>query len=64
MKLFNRWGQMVFQKNEISANDVNAGWNGTLSGQPLSSDVYVYVIEVLCDNNTSMILKGDVTLLR
>jgi len=64
MKLFNRWGQMVFQKNDIKANDVNAGWNGTLSGQPLSSDVYVYIIEVLCDNNSSMILKGDVTLLR
>lgn len=64
MKIYNRWGQMVFQKNDLNANDINAGWRGNFGEQPLNSDVFVYVIELICDNNTSMILKGDVTLLK
>ena len=64
MKIFNRWGEIVFAKAEFTANDASAGWNGTFNNKQLSSDVYVYTIEVVCDNNTIIPLKGNVTLLR
>lgn len=64
MKIFNRWGEIVFSKSEFAANDASAGWNGTFNGKQLTADVYVYTIEVVCDNNQIIPLKGNLTLLR
>ncbi len=33
MRVFNRWGEIVFEKNDFSANDPSAGWNGTYKGK-------------------------------
>jgi len=48
----------------ISPNDPTAGWDGTYKGKKLNSDVFVYTAEVLCENNTPIILNGNVALLR
>ena len=29
MKIFNRWGEIVYQRNDMMPNDASAGWNGT-----------------------------------
>lgn len=63
-KIFNRWGEEVFAKINFSANDPSAGWNGTYKGQRLAPDVYVYMFEILCENNTVMLYKGNITLLK
>jgi gliding motility-associated-like protein len=64
MKIFNRWGDLVFEKSECNANDENAGWNGTYKNGKLTPDVYVYIVDVVCSNNTVFTLKGNVTLIR
>lgn len=64
MRIFSRWGQQVFWRQNFLANDASAGWNGTFNGVPLSADVYVYMIDVVCENNTIVTLKGDVMLTR
>ncbi len=64
MKIFNRWGNVVFQAENIDPNDASAGWNGTYKGSKLTPDVYVYIVEVVCDNNTIIPLKGNVTLIQ
>jgi gliding motility-associated-like protein len=64
MRVFNRWGEVVFEKKEFPANDPSAGWNGTYKGKPASPDAYIYTMEILCENNTVIPVKGNVTLLR
>ncbi len=64
MTVFNRWGQIVFDRKGFAVNDAAQGWNGTFKGQPASADVYVYLIEIICDNNQVIPVKGNVTLLR
>jgi gliding motility-associated-like protein len=64
LKVFNRWGEVVFEKNNFTANDPSAGWNGTYKGRILSPDVFVYVMVVLCYNNQTVEMKGNVTLLQ
>ncbi len=64
MRIFNRWGEVVFEKKEFPANDPSAGWNGTYKGKPASPDAYIYSMEILCENNTVIPVKGNVTLLR
>ncbi len=63
-RVFNRWGQMVFEKLNFQPNQQTHGWNGKLNGKDLSSDVYVYAVEVMCDNGEVFIEKGNVMLLR
>lgn len=62
--IFNRWGEVVFERKDFRPNEKSAGWDGTFKGQKASSDVYVYMLEILCDNNMVVPLKGNVTLLR
>ncbi|GEO09137.1 hypothetical protein SAE01_16330 [Segetibacter aerophilus] len=63
-KVFNRWGQLVYQKNGGGANNPLDGWDGNLNGAPLQPDVYVYLIDVVCANNTIFPFKGNVSLIR
>ena len=64
LTVFNRWGEMVFQRLNFPANTANMGWNGTFGGKPLPADVYVYIVEVVCDNAQVVAIHGSVTLLR
>ena len=63
-RVFSRWGQQVFQRQNFLINDAAAGWDGTFKGQKLPPDVYVYIIEVYCENGALINLKGDVMLVR
>ncbi len=64
MRIFSRWGEVVFEKNNFTPNDVSAGWNGTFKGSKLNPDVYVYTIDIICDNSTTMTFKGNVALIQ
>ena len=64
LTVFNRWGQMVFQRRDFPANAATMGWDGNFNGKPAAADAYVYVAEVICNNGQVVILKGNVTLIR
>lgn len=64
IQIYNRWGQQVFWKYDVRANEASAGWDGTFKGIQAKSDVYVYVAQVECENKTVMTVKGDVMLVR
>lgn len=66
MKIFNRWGVPVFEKWNFPANTENrdAAWDGNYLGKAQPSDVYIYVIEVICENGAVLSYKGNVTLIR
>ena len=64
MKIFNRWGQEVFQTNEVKIN-----WNGRKRGEKgdCSEGVYFYVCtinELKLNGISSYKLKGTVILIR
>ena len=63
-RVYNRWGEEVFKEVAFYTNDASKGWNGTYKGVPEKEDVYVYVIEVVCENGQALTFKGDVTLIR
>ncbi|NIG53288.1 PKD domain-containing protein [Chitinophaga sp. Cy-1792] len=63
-KIFNRWGQLLFERYNFNPDDISKGWDGTFKGQVLTPDVYVYFAEVICDKGGDGLLKGNITLLR
>jgi gliding motility-associated-like protein len=64
MRVFNRWGQVVFEKKNFMVNSTADGWNGTFQGRLANPDTYIYTIEFVCENGEIVPYKGNVTLLR
>ena len=58
-RIYNRWGQMVFQ-----SDDPYIGWDGTYRGTPQPMDVYAYTLEAEYSDGTHATKKGDITLIR
>lgn len=63
-RIFNRWGELVFERENFYPNDLKYGWDGKVRGVPATPDVYVYTAEVFCDNNVPYTYKGNVTILK
>lgn len=59
MKIYNRWGGLVYETNEI-----NPGWDGNYDGNPCPVGVYFYMITAVSNNKKTYNLNGTVTLLR
>ncbi|SIO16133.1 PKD domain-containing protein [Chitinophaga niabensis] len=64
LRIFNRFGQEVFKRENFNVEDISQGWDGTLKGKVLPPDVYIYLFEAVCDTKEKFQLKGNVTLFR
>lgn len=62
LKIFSRWGEKVFENDNFNPNDPTSGWNGTYKGKKLTEDVFVYMIDLICENNQLMSFNGNVFL--
>lgn len=60
-EIFNRYGQMVYSAFGTSAAE---GWDGTFKGKPCEQGTYFYNINLETKENKTIMLKGDVTLIR
>lgn len=64
MLIFDRWGNKVFEVNNILQNGENWGWDGIFRGLEAAPGVYTCLVEVLFIDGHEDIYSGDVTLLR
>jgi len=64
LRIFNRWGDLVYERYDFPTGDESAGWDGTYNGQVLKSGVFVFFLEVEFINGTTRVFSGDVTLVR
>ena len=64
LRIFNRWGETVFEKINFPVNDASAGWDGTYKGKIVSPDVFVYQVDVFCDNSESIRFEGNISLIK
>lgn len=64
LQIFSRWGELVFEKNSFNANDAGSGWNGTYKGIKVNPEVFVYTIEIICENNSILTYRGNVALVK
>lgn len=59
MKIFNRWGELIFESFDLSV-----GWDGTYKSNPASQDVYIYQIYVKWLDDSEATKRGDINLFR
>lgn len=63
-KIFNRWGQLIFEKSNFAANDYSNGWDGTYLNTPIGNDIFIYTVDALCITGEFLQIKGDVALIK
>lgn len=64
LRIYNRWGALVFEKNNLSINSPELGWHGNYKNEISNDGVYTYYAEIEFLNNDITTLKGDITLIR
>ncbi len=63
-KIFDRWGELIYEDHNFSVNDTTRGWDGSFRGQPCDPAVFVWLLEAEYKDGHIDLLKGNVTLLR
>jgi gliding motility-associated-like protein len=64
LRIYSRWGEQVFERENIPINDESAGWDGTFRGEDMPPAVYGFYAEVTLFDGSKKFLKGDLTLIR
>lgn len=61
LRIYNRWGGLVFEAENIHTNDPTHGWNPFAQSRRIPAGVYVYEAQVEFLPGKRIFLKGDVT---
>lgn len=64
LRIYTRWGEMLFEKRDFLPNDPSLGWNGEFRGRKIDPGVFVWEAEVVYQSEGSEILFGNVTMVR
>ncbi len=63
-RVYDRWGEVVFEKNNIAINDAANAWDGKYKGMDPRPDVFVWTAEIQCNDGKTTNHKGNVTIMR
>lgn len=63
MSVYNRWGNLVFEKSNFPSNDESQGWNGMVNETSLNNSVFVYVVDILYPDGMEDRLSGEVLMI-
>ena len=61
LKIFNRWGTLVYQSNSI---DPEKGWDGTYKGIDQPADTYTWIVDAVGQNGKPIRKSGSIVLIR
>ena len=59
ISIFSRWGEKVFE-----TTDINECWDGRYKGTKCQAGVYMYVCDIICEDNQEGSFKGDITIIQ
>lgn len=64
LRIFNRWGEVVFEQTNFPINNSMYGWDGKYKGLKALPDVYVYQVEIFCENSEIIRFNGNIALIQ
>ncbi|MFM2392092.1 MAG: hypothetical protein RLZZ546_69 [Bacteroidota bacterium] len=64
LSIFDRWGNMIWNKENFEINDSKLGWNGSINGQLALEGVYTFCSLLQVFDGSEKKYCGDVTVLR
>ncbi|MEZ4919857.1 MAG: gliding motility-associated C-terminal domain-containing protein [Saprospiraceae bacterium] len=64
LQVFDRWGQLVYNRQDFAPNDASVFWDGTVRGEQLPPNVFLYYVQLEFKDGRTEEIRGDVTLVR
>ncbi len=64
LRIFDRWGNQVFELKNGTINDQALGWDGNFRGKPVLAGVYIYTAIITLWDDSQEILSGEFHLFR
>ena len=64
MRIYDRWGELMYVIEDHNPNDKSAGWDGTYNDIAVEQGVYVYMIELTYTDGQKETFVGDLTIFR
>jgi gliding motility-associated-like protein len=62
--VYDRWGEKVFQTDQMETTDHSTGWDGNFRGLPMNTGIFTWYLSVEFLNGQAQTMKGDLTLVR
>jgi len=63
LRVYSRWGELIYEGVNFHPNDLNEGWDGTFRGRSVNPGVYVYSMEIEFPDGQRSLYSGDVTIM-
>jgi gliding motility-associated-like protein len=64
LRIYDRWGGLVYSVENSPINNPSVGWDGTFNGAAMPSGVFMYQTEVQCAEGEVFPMTGTFTLIR
>lgn len=64
LRIFNRWGQLLYEQENLSADGPFEGWDGNYLNQPAASGTYLFSAALEYQDGRQEIVNGTFVLLR
>jgi hypothetical protein len=64
LQVFDRWGDLVFEADELPPNQPGQGWDGSWRGRPMNPGLFVWMADLEFIDGFRVTLWGDVTVVR
>jgi gliding motility-associated-like protein len=64
LKVFDRWGEKVFEGADLPLGDLARGWDGVFRGKLMDNGVFAYFAQVEFIDGVVVLFEGDVMIVR
>jgi hypothetical protein len=64
LKVFDRWGALVFESSNLQPNDLTIGWDGKRKGKAEAPGVFIYKANISFIGGREREFIGSVTLVK
>jgi gliding motility-associated-like protein len=64
MRIFDRWGELVYFAKQIHPVTDSSGWDGTFRGRDMAAGIYAFNAEVTLIDGKKFVIRGDLMLVR
>ena len=64
LQIYDRWGSLVFERQNLQPDDTGLNWDGSSRGDYLNPGVYIWIVELELVDGRVIKKQGDITLMR
>ena len=63
-RVFDRWGSLIFETQNIALGIEQLGWDGRYRGKELLPDVFAFYMEIIFIDGEKILYKGDIQIVK